>query len=232
MYKRLVFFLLFFVSLSADADDCKKSLTSASDNETLKKLLAGDDKSKLFAFIKKKPNVDINTQDEDGRTVLMFASFLGNKKAVISIIENYPFLDVNIQDEQGKTALIYASYWARKDVVRILLAHPFTRINIQDSRGDTALLSSLHSLGLRNKSYMIENLVDIIKMLLDPKIALSKELPPILEKDKKFTLSLNRKAKVSITNKMGEGLITLTHKYGLAHIIEPLLSMGIYGSDR
>ena len=62
---------------------------------------------------------NVNTQDENGKTILMFASFRGYLEIVKELIK--AGADVNIKDKNGTTALIVASYKEHKEIVKELI---------------------------------------------------------------------------------------------------------------
>ena len=98
---------------------------------------------------KKKPNmelinmilehsiVDVNWQDEDGRTVLMWASMYRKNKTAKMFLER-PEIDVNVQDKNGWTALMFATYDLNAPLIEKILKHNDIEVNIKNSDGNTA----------------------------------------------------------------------------------------------
>lgn len=64
---------------------------------------------------------DINSQDADGRTVLMYASFNGHSELIRDLLNRGA--KVNLQDINGRTALMLASSGPFPDAVKLLLDH-------------------------------------------------------------------------------------------------------------
>ncbi|XP_029474410.1 acyl-CoA-binding domain-containing protein 6 [Rhinatrema bivittatum] len=63
--------------------------------------------------------VDVNTKDEEGRTLLHWACDRGHKDLVLVLLQHKA--DVNSQDSEGQTALHYASACEFLDIVELLL---------------------------------------------------------------------------------------------------------------
>ncbi len=83
--------------------------------------------------------IDVNAQDERGRTALILASHSGNVE-VVELLLKSPMIDINIQDEYGYIALIVASEYNHVEVVRLLLSNSTIDLNTHDKRGFTALI--------------------------------------------------------------------------------------------
>ncbi len=81
--------------------------------------------------------VDVNVQDDEGRTALMFAARWGNEKPV-ELLLKHPGIKVNMQDEGGWTALMLAAFWEHKKCVELLLNHPKIDVNVRNNDGRTA----------------------------------------------------------------------------------------------
>ncbi|HEX2967456.1 MAG TPA: ankyrin repeat domain-containing protein [Bacteroidales bacterium] len=76
-------------------------------------------KNEVIEIIDK--GTDVNTKDEDGRTVLMYASFNGHSELINNLVLRGA--KVNLQDINGRTALMLASSGPFPDAVKILLDH-------------------------------------------------------------------------------------------------------------
>jgi ankyrin repeat protein len=63
--------------------------------------------------------VDVNAQDDSGRTALMFASAFGNTETASVLLS--AGADVDLVDAEGSTALDYGSRFAPGQVVNLLL---------------------------------------------------------------------------------------------------------------
>ena len=80
---------------------------------------------------------EVNLQNEDGYTALMWAAIYGNLDIVRLLLDRGA--NLYLQNNNGKTALILASIHDHIDIVRLLLdrgANP----NIQNNNGNTALI--------------------------------------------------------------------------------------------
>ena len=84
---------------------------------------------------------NVDTQDEDGQTLLMWASSFGNDDAVLYLILSGASL--NIRDRRGQTALMYAASEGFEDLVNELLHHGAEK-DLQDSDGWTAFYHAVN----------------------------------------------------------------------------------------
>jgi ankyrin repeat protein len=86
-------------------------------------------------------DVQINLQDDRGRTALHHAVNRGHSDIVHLLLE-HPALNVNLADKDGQTALTIAVRGVHVDIIRHLLAH--REINISASRvGEPGVLESM-----------------------------------------------------------------------------------------
>ena len=83
--------------------------------------------------------VDINLQNENGKTALNRAACNGRLDVVKEFLK-HPDIDVNIQDIGKNTALICACFHGHTEIVKELLKHPDIDVNIQDDGENTALI--------------------------------------------------------------------------------------------
>ena len=90
---------------------------------------------KVERFLKSN-KIDINSQDEYGKTALICATDMGYKDILELLIKGGA--NLNIQDEYGKTALIYSAQTGYKDVVELLIKGG-ADLNIQEENSNTAL---------------------------------------------------------------------------------------------
>lgn len=81
-----------------------------------------------------KNGADVNLQDKDGDTALIWASIRGNLDVFRTLIENKA--DVNAKDKSDRTVLIWAS---SNDVVKTLIDNG-ADVNAKDKSGWTALM--------------------------------------------------------------------------------------------
>ncbi|PRX25083.1 ankyrin repeat protein [Orenia metallireducens] len=87
--------------------------------------------------------IDINKQDDKGRTPLMKAAKANNVGAVKALLNNQA--DANIQDNQGKTALIEAASEGNNFITELLLDYK-ADVNLEDNSGNKALDYLEHSM--------------------------------------------------------------------------------------
>jgi len=102
---------------------------------------------------------DINKQDKDGHTPLMYAAGLGYDRIVRLLLASGAKASINKQDKKGNTALIYASVHGfmymsaayrhdaamRHVAIVALLLEEGAKVNMQDDYGYTALMLILNS---------------------------------------------------------------------------------------
>jgi ankyrin repeat protein len=113
--------------------------------------------------------VDINAQDDNGRTALSWAAQAGNPAVVRSLLQcgtENRTLDVNIRDRTyNRTPLMWAADRGHEDVVRLLLEDDrIDDINTKDKSGSSALTLA------ENKTHrgVVKLLLEVKKV--DPKI--------------------------------------------------------------
>jgi ankyrin repeat protein len=99
--------------------------------------------------------INVNIQDIEDMTALIFATGDGNKKLVEFLLQQ-PDIDVNLQNNDGDNALIYSSFNENKEIVELLLTHPGLNVNLQDGEGFTALMCATFG-----------NDIEIVKILLE-----------------------------------------------------------------
>jgi|GEM_PF-2176013 len=87
--------------------------------------------------------IDINQQDDQGRTPLMKASKANNVGAVRELLRNEA--DTDIQDKQGKTALIESAYEGNNFITELLLNYK-ADANLKDNSGNKAVDYLEHSM--------------------------------------------------------------------------------------
>jgi ankyrin repeat protein len=62
--------------------------------------------------------VDVNSSNEYGRTILMFASASGHRE-IVDVLLKYG-ADINAKDGRGRTAMIHARSSGHDEIVKIL----------------------------------------------------------------------------------------------------------------
>jgi ankyrin repeat protein len=96
------------------------------------------DHKHIVAFLLRK-GIDVNQQDEDGYTALIWASERGHKE-IVQMLLQHKNIDLNQKGEYGKTALMLASINGHKEIVEMLLQNKYIQINQQDKNGNPALM--------------------------------------------------------------------------------------------
>ena len=82
---------------------------------------------------------DIDEQDEDGTTALMYAAWKADLEIVEAILKRQPKLDH--QNQNGFTALMVAAHYNQPEVVEAILKHK-PKLDLQDKDGWTALMKA------------------------------------------------------------------------------------------
>jgi ankyrin repeat protein len=96
---------------------------------------ANESKVNLMEYILKMPNVDINTQDNEGNSILHIAVLGDNEKVVRVLIEqSKKRLNLNIRNNQGETPLILAIKLKSLPIVSTLLREE-ADLNLPDRNG-------------------------------------------------------------------------------------------------
>jgi hypothetical protein len=84
-------------------------------------------------------SIEINAQDEDGRTALLSAARNGHV-GVMEILISTNRMDVNLKDKYGCTALMWATKFLHYEVVKLLLRTKGVDILAEDNLGKSALI--------------------------------------------------------------------------------------------
>lgn len=87
-------------------------------------------------------------------TPLCFASFIGNRKAVIELIENGA--NLNFKDANGQSPIILASIAGNVEEIRILLKHG-ANINDMDINGSTPLIHAASQGNIETVKILVES---------------------------------------------------------------------------
>lgn len=95
----------------------------------------------LDAIKKLIPTIDVNIQNDMGKTALMIA-VLKDHVDVVKYLLEIPNIDLNLQDEVGWTALILAVLKGKDTMVKLLLTVPTIDVNVQTKEGFTALMEA------------------------------------------------------------------------------------------
>ncbi len=101
---------------------------------------------------------DDKTDDKDGATALMLASWSGHLRAVKFLIEKGANLEA--KNNEGETALMWASSWGRLAVVRLLIERG-ANINAKNCNGETALMFAVSGGHLDIVRLLVANGADI-----------------------------------------------------------------------
>lgn len=123
-------------------------VTGCSNNEkAMVDAVKNNDLPKAESLLDK--GVSPNLKAEDGKTILMLASYLGYTDMAELLIEKGA--DVNAKDKDGKTALMYAAEKGNVDIATLLLKKG-ADIDATDNSGKTALQIAIDN----NQTGMIE----------------------------------------------------------------------------
>jgi ankyrin repeat protein len=112
----------------------KKYLTYIKENITIEEDWFNAIKHNNIKKVKELINsgIDINIQDDNGKTALIIASFNGFE-FMVDLLLQQPDIDVNIQDNHGNTALIYTSCTnTLYNVLKLLITQPDIDITIKN----------------------------------------------------------------------------------------------------
>jgi ankyrin repeat protein len=98
----------FKASLLLDNMDAKiKERGASSREENLRDAIMGEDFDGIQRLTKESADLNVNWQDQMGRTLLMYAITTGNFEVIQSVLL-LPDINLSLADEAGKTALDYA----------------------------------------------------------------------------------------------------------------------------
>lgn len=97
-------------------------------------------------------NGNVNAIDDDGSTVLMYASRHGHLGVVKYLIEKHA--DVNMKDGYSKTALIYAVLGKHLEVVKYLVEYGKADVYAVDNMNMTALKWAEHENNMEIAYYL------------------------------------------------------------------------------
>lgn len=96
---------------------------------------------------------NINEQDDQGKTALMYAASQGRLDIVQWLLDHGA--DVNLQNIDGQTALVHAILKNHEYIVRLLLQHG-ADINIQDDQGTTPCIAA----AFKGNKNVVQSLLD------------------------------------------------------------------------
>jgi ankyrin repeat protein len=100
-----------------------------------------------------KNGTDVNVQDDDDRTALMYAAFNGHTEVIKILIERGA--DLNLCDSYGRTALMMASSGANPEAVKLFLDNQADPNMVDKEEHFTALMYAA-----------AEGQMDVVKILL------------------------------------------------------------------
>lgn len=121
--------------------------------------------------------IEINAQDRDGLTVLMYAMYEeddSDTKIIRALLERED-IDVNVQDNRGWTALIHALYQKNAKFAEELLKHNDINVEIANQDDDTALTfaiqedypSVIQELLARDVDFDLDAAIDLASQYID-----------------------------------------------------------------
>ncbi len=146
-YKLLVVLGIIMMVFLAGCSNNEKAIATA---------VANGDTAKVQSLLDK--GVSPNLKTEDGKSLLMLASYLGHADIVKLLIDKGA--EVNAKDQDGKTALIYAAERGHLEVAQILLKNGADP-NIADNNGRTALMYAAEKGYLEIAKLLLENGADL-----------------------------------------------------------------------
>lgn len=118
--------------------------------------------AKVIKYLLRESLINVNYQDNAGRTGLMYAA-INCHADLIKLFLEIPDIDVNIQDIHGKTALIHAIPYQR--CIRVLLGANEININTRDQAGQNALMIVSDKKPLF--SFINQNIINMIQEKLN-----------------------------------------------------------------
>ena len=86
------------------------------------------------------PNIDVNIQDNDGKTAFLLACINGSREVAERMLTLN--IDVNHRDKRGKTAFMWSCIYGRREIVDMLLKNPKIDIHYRDNTGRNAFMMS------------------------------------------------------------------------------------------
>ena len=101
-------------------------------------LAARNNRLNVVQALLKVPDINVNIQDQNGATALLWAVDRDNLDIVQALLGARD-INVNIQDQDGFTALLVAVYRNNLDMVQDLLGARGIDVNLQNKNGETAL---------------------------------------------------------------------------------------------
>merc|ERR1712037_853084 len=101
---------------------------------------------------------DVNTKDEYGKTVLIYA-VIYQHNSVVALLLNTPNIDVNLKSgrDEGLCALHWAVNESNNEAVKLLLNVPNIDVNIVNNSGESALHKAVH----RHRNEALKLLLDV-----------------------------------------------------------------------
>lgn len=93
----------------------------------------------MVELLLQKDGIDVNLQDNDNRTPLLWAASKGHKD-VVELLVQKDGIDVDHQDKDGLTVLSWAARNGHLEVTELLLHKDGIEVNAQDMAGWTPLI--------------------------------------------------------------------------------------------
>ncbi|KAH6903931.1 hypothetical protein BKA70DRAFT_1154855 [Coprinopsis sp. MPI-PUGE-AT-0042] len=101
------------------------------------------------------PGIDINAQDNNGWTALIYAARRGHTP-VLKLLCEVPGIDINTADNRGQTALIHAVDEGNTEAAKLLIGLPGIDVNATENHGWTALMHAAEG-----------NFTEVVKLLCE-----------------------------------------------------------------
>jgi Txe/YoeB family toxin of toxin-antitoxin system len=87
--------------------------------------------------------IDINTENQYGDTVLIYALSINNKE-MVELLLKQPNIDINLQEDTGYSPLMYVSMKGQKEMAELLLNHPNININEHNEKRSALTEAIIH----------------------------------------------------------------------------------------
>ncbi|MCJ1246352.1 hypothetical protein MMC30_003559 [Trapelia coarctata] len=99
---------------------------------------------RMVKALLKNPSTSLNMQDEDGKTVLHWATRWDwtTVETILDELLHNDRIDANVADKSGRTPVAFAAYWGKEMAVKRLLLSPKLSLERGDLLGESPLVSA------------------------------------------------------------------------------------------